>query len=145
MFQAQKAWNSHPEPREYGDCDFTLSRWEGGERYPHLQGVRIVGHSDGHEYLYLWGVKDGCEVFHIRIWEPGQDVLGNEIDPLKYLDGRDKGYIISMVKGMVIQAGLKTRYQRYPGCSWTLRGLPDVRMDPAFNLRFALNGRGSNS
>ena len=146
---AQAVFLSHPEARTYGDRDITVSRWAGDPRRPHLTGVQIIGHSDDHKYLYLWGIKDDCEVFHIRIWEPGLDVLemrpwsltrtstsGNDRDPLKYLDERDGGYVLSMVKGAVMRVGAETRYS--PMNVWTLRGLPDVRMDPSWLLRYVL-------
>ena len=132
---AQAVFLSHPEARTYGDRDITVSRWA-DDRWPHLTGVQVIGHSDDHKYLYLWGTKDDCEVFHIRIWEPGLDVFGEEIDPLKYLDERDVGYVLSMVKGAVLRDNDETRYA--PMNVWTLRGLPDVRMDPSWLLRYVL-------
>lgn len=129
---AQAVFLSHPEARTYWDRDITVSRWA-DDRWPHLTGVQIIGHSDDHKYLYLWGTKDDCEVFHIRIWEPGLDVFGEKLDPLKYLDERDVGYVLSMVKGAVMRVNDKTRYS--PMNVWTLRGLPDVRVDPSWLLR----------
>jgi hypothetical protein len=136
---AQAVFLSHPEARTYGDRDITVSRWFGSPSRrlkEHLTGVRVSGHSDDHEYLYLWGERDGCEVFHIRIWEPGLDVLGEELDPLKYLDDRDVGYVLSMVRGAVLRVNDETRYA--PRDVWTLRGLPDVRVDPSWLLRLVL-------
>lgn len=135
---AQAAFLSHPEARTYGDRDITVSRWAGDPRRPHLTGIQIIGHSDDHKYLYLWGIKDDCEVFHIRIWESGLQRFLPDIlkDPLKYLDERDVGYVLSMVKGAVFRDNDETRYS--PMNVWTLRGLPDVRMDPSWLLRYVL-------
>ena len=116
----------------FGDNDFTIREWAGDTRYDYLEGVHISGHSDGHTYLYLWGIKDGCEVFHIRISEKP------EADMLKYLDGRDHGYILSMVNGGVLSDEDSTTYFPLGSSRWTILSMPDIRQDVSWLLRFAL-------
>lgn len=108
---------------------------------PKAEFKGLVLESSSSTLWIWWGYETSTPVIHIRCWNDLTKEDKYRDHPLMYRDGRDRGYVLTMTRGMIV--GVNNAKARLPTDStWAIEHLPDIRGEVWFEIEHAINEMG---